>query len=52
MAPKEDEEIVDRKRLFDRIAGEILRRKLAALRAKDEERQSERGGDPINSGSD
>ena len=43
---KKDEEVVDGERLFDRVAGEILRCELAAHGVVDEEGEGERGGDP------
>jgi hypothetical protein len=49
---KEDEEVVDRERLFDGVAGEILRCALAAEGVEDEEGEGQGGGDPEDGGGD
>ncbi len=43
---EEDEEVVDRERLFDGVAGEILRGVLAAELEKDEDADGQGGCDP------
>ena len=49
---EEEEEVVDGERLFDGVAGEVLRCGLAAEGAKDEEGEGEGGGDPEDGGGD
>lgn len=49
---EKEEEIVDGERLFDGVAGEVLRGGLAAHGAEEEEGEGEGGGDPEDGGGD
>ena len=49
---QEDEEIVDRERLFDGISGEVLDGKVASNGVKDEEREGQGGSNPEDGGDD
>jgi len=49
---KEEEEVVDGQRLFNGVAGEVLRRRLATEGVQNEEGEAESGGDPQDCGGD